>query len=91
MAVSITETPMCDGPRSTLSPDQNVTPFPVSADFTRLLRLDKNKTTETELWSSCFAANVWVKLELKMQDKVIKNDVYLGSLGIEGIKDPVRL
>lgn len=43
MAVSMKDTPMCDCPRSTLSPERNVTPLPVSADFTRLLRLDGNK------------------------------------------------
>lgn len=44
MAVSMNDTPKCDCPRSTLSPERNVTPLPVSADFTRLLRLDRNKT-----------------------------------------------
>lgn len=43
MAVSMNDTPMCDCPKSTLSPERNVTPLPVSADFTRLLRLDGNK------------------------------------------------
>lgn len=49
MAVSMNDTPMCDGPRSTLSPERNVTPFPVSPDFTRLLRLDKHKMIQSEL------------------------------------------
>lgn len=44
MAVSMNDTPMWVGPRSTLSPEWNVTPFPVSVDLTRLLRLQKSGT-----------------------------------------------
>lgn len=53
MAVSMNDTPMCDGPRSTLSPEWNVTPFPVSADFTKLLRLDRRSVLNFSLNPAC--------------------------------------
>lgn len=83
------DTPMCDCPRSTLSPERNVTPLPVSADFTRLLRLDGNKRLEFG-WETFSSA--WRTFSSIGEEK--KNALeffYLGSLGMEGMKDPVRL
>lgn len=82
MAVSMNDTPTCDGPRSTLSPERNVTPFPASPDFTRLLRLHRN----TPVGSNCLQPSF--QFSFGNQRRELR---YLGSLGMEGMKDPVRL
>lgn len=91
MAVSINDTPMCDCPRSTLSPERNVTPFPVSADFTRLLRLDGNKRFEFGKISFQFCLKDLFFFFNYQEKKTALEFFYLGSLGMEGMKDPVRL
>lgn len=88
MAVSMNDTPMCDCPRSTLSPERNVTPLPVSVDFTRLLRLDGNKRLEFGWKTSVLLGGPFHSSGRK---KTAMELFYLGSLGMEGMKDPVRL